>query len=217
MLGLFAARARFIQLPDAGLGHHLILPPPFETYYLFSVYPPRPDYKRPRRGITSSMRIGTLKRLASVGLLIAGGFYMLLIDTSSQPELWAGLGAWILAAIAYEISREQGLVEARIRLTWLLRSWRVAIRVPVHVALVSRDAVAQLLAPRSRRGRFRAVPFGAGGDEPVDAGRRALAEALGSLTPNTIVIGIDTESKLLLVHQLHPQGGREELDPLGLG
>jgi multisubunit Na+/H+ antiporter MnhE subunit len=165
------------------------------------------------------MRIGTLKRLASalVGLLIAGGFYMLLIDTSSQPELWAGLGAWILAAIAYEISREQGLVEARIRLTWLLRSWRVAIRVPVHVALVSRDAVAQLLAPRSRRGRFRAVPFGAGGDEPVDAGRRALAEALGSLTPNTIVIGIDTESKLLLVHQLHPQGGREELDPLGLG
>jgi multisubunit Na+/H+ antiporter MnhE subunit len=160
-----------------------------------------------------------MTRIASalVGLLIAGGFYMLLIDTSSQSELWAGLVAWVLAAVAYEISREQGFTEARFSLRWLAGSWRVAARVPVHVALVSRDAVAQLVSPQRRRGHFRAVGFDAGGKDREDAGRRALAEALGSLAPNTIVIGIDTERKLLLVHQLHRQGGREELDPLGLG
>lgn len=160
-----------------------------------------------------------MKRAASalVGLLIAGGFYMLLIDTSSQPELWAGLGAWILAALGYVVSREQGFAEARIRLGWLARAWRVAVSVPVHVAYVSRDAIAQLFAPRAQRGRFRAVSFEACAEDSDDAGRRALAEALGSLAPNTIVVGIDTERKLLLVHQLHAQGGREELDPLRLG
>jgi multisubunit Na+/H+ antiporter MnhE subunit len=160
-----------------------------------------------------------MKRVASalVGLLIAGGFYMLLIDTSSQPELWAGLGAWILAAVAYEVSREQGFAEARIRLAWLARGWRVAIRIPAHIWLVSRDAITQLFTPDRPRGQFRAVRFDACSDDPGDAGKRALAEALGSLAPNTIVIGIDTERKLLLVHQLHRQGGREELDPLGLG
>jgi hypothetical protein len=149
---------------------------------------------------------------ASVGLLIAGGFYMLLIDTSSHPELWAGLGAWLLAAAMYEISREQGFAEARFDLAWLARVWRVAVRVPSHIALVSGDALMQVFQPRSPRGQFRAVSFEACGEDSVDAGRRALAEALGSFAPNTIVIGVDTERKLLLVHQLHRQGGREELD-----
>ena len=61
------------------------------------------------------------------------------------------------------------------------------------------------------------MPFRAGGDGSRDVGRRALAEGLGSLAPNTIVIGVDDERDLLLVHQLHRSGGREELDVLELG
>jgi hypothetical protein len=40
---------------------------------------------------------------------------------------------------------------------------------------------------------------------------------LGSLAPNTVVIGVDPDRDLLLVRQLHRQGGREQLDVLGLG
>lgn len=61
------------------------------------------------------------------------------------------------------------------------------------------------------------MPFRGGGDGSDDVGRRALAEGLGSLAPNTIVIGIDGENDLLLVHQLHRSGGREQLDVLELG
>jgi multisubunit Na+/H+ antiporter MnhE subunit len=154
---------------------------------------------------------------AALGLLVGGGFYMLLIDTASQPELEAGAAAMLMAAVAYEVSREQGFVEAVISPLWLLRSWRVISRVPVHIALVCFDAVAQIFTRAPRRGRFRAVSFDASGEGAADAGRRALAEALGSLAPNTIVVGIDTDRKLLLVHQLHRQGGRDELDPLRLG
>jgi hypothetical protein len=160
-----------------------------------------------------------MRRLASaaLGLLIGGGFYMLLINTSSQPELEAGAAGMLLAAIAFEISREQGFVEAVISPRWLAGAWRVLARVPVHVALVCFEAIRQLFTFAPRRGSFRAVSFGACDDDARDAGRRALAEALGSLAPNTIVVGVDTERKLLLVHQLHRQGGRDELDPLRLG
>jgi hypothetical protein len=61
------------------------------------------------------------------------------------------------------------------------------------------------------------VPFRRGEDETLDAGRQALAEALGSFAPNTIVVGIDSERELILAHQLRRGGGPEAVDPLGLG
>src|SRR5205807_7671564 len=96
--------------------------------------------------------------------------------------------------------------------------WRVGMRVPGEVAVVSWEAIEQLITPKRTRGAFRAVTFEAeGADDARDAGRRAIAEAFGSFTPNTIVIGIDQDRNLLLVHQLRKQGGREEVDPLRLG
>jgi hypothetical protein len=100
---------------------------------------------------------------------------------------------------------------------WLVGAWRVFARVPVHIAFVCFEAVRQMFTFSARRGSFRAVSFAACSEDNADTGRRALAEALGSLAPNTIVVGVDLERKLLLVHQLHRQGGRDELDPLRLG
>jgi multisubunit Na+/H+ antiporter MnhE subunit len=155
---------------------------------------------------------------ALIGLLLGGGFYLLLIDTTQLPELYAGVGATLLAAIGFEVSRAQGLAEAALPIGGLARSWRLVARLPVEIWLVSVTAVVQLIRPRAQaRGRFRAVPFDAGGDGPGDTGRRALAEALGSLTPNTIVVGVDPDSKLILVHQLRVTGDRDQLDPLQLG
>jgi hypothetical protein len=160
-----------------------------------------------------------MRRTASplLGLLIGGGFYLLLIDAVSSPELYAFIGATLLAGAAYQVSREQGASEAVISPAWLASTWRVLSRIPLHVALVCLDAVSQLFTRTPQRGSFRAVSFAACGDDGPDTGRRALAEALGSLAPNTIVVGVDTERKLVLVHQLHRHGGRDELDPLRLG
>jgi multisubunit Na+/H+ antiporter MnhE subunit len=153
-----------------------------------------------------------------VGVLLACPFYLLLIDTVSTPELYAGLGAVLLAAFAYEVSYAQGFGDAVFRLTWLLPLRRVLANVVPQILVVCREALLQLLKPQRSRGTLRAARFRAGNDENAhDLGRRALAEALGSLTPNTIVIGIDPQSNLLLVHQLRLSGGREQLDPLELG
>jgi hypothetical protein len=154
---------------------------------------------------------------ALLGLVLGGAFYMLLIDTVSLPELYAGAGAVLLAWAAYESARRQHFAEAAIAPAWLGRSGRVLASVPKQIVLISWDALAQLVSPRPARGSFRAVSFAAGGDSSRDVGRRALAEGLGSLAPNTIVIGIDRDRDLLLVHQLRRGGGREQIDVLDLG
>jgi hypothetical protein len=155
--------------------------------------------------------------VAATGFALGASFYLLLVDTTSEVELFVMVAVGMLAAAAFVVSREQAFTEALISPHWLVRSWRIAASVPTHVVFLCREAILQLVRGNATRGVFRAVPFDAGSDdEPRDTGRRAVTEALGSLAPNTIVIGVDPGRDLLLVHQLHRQGGREQLDVLGL-
>ncbi len=152
-----------------------------------------------------------------VGFAFAGGFYLLLIDITSLPELYAGGAAALIAAVGCEAARQGGLGQTTVTWRWVLRGRHAVARVPTDIFWVSHAAIAQLLAPRRRRGVLRAVPFAFG--DPAssrDAGRRALAEALGSLTPNAIVIGIDQQRDLILVHQLRRSGGADAVDVLRL-
>jgi multisubunit Na+/H+ antiporter MnhE subunit len=164
-------------------------------------------------------RIAPLARSAaawSVAWGFAAAFYLLLIDITDLPELIAGAVAAALAATATELARHQRVAGETIRLRWLVGLYRPLLRVPLDIALVSLAALAALSGRRAP-GRFRAVRFRCGEEDQRESGRRALAEAFGSLAPNTIVVGIDSERELLLVHQLHRIGGRGALDLLELG
>ncbi len=154
--------------------------------------------------------------VTAIAVAISAGFYLVLIDTVSLPELCAMAGVLLLCGIGFWLSREQGFAEAEVSFRWLTRAWRPVAQVPSHIALVSWEALGQLMSPRRARGQFRAVRF-EGADTDSDRGRRALTEALGSLAPNTIVVGIDPERNLLLVHQLHRSGDAHTLDVLRLG
>lgn len=151
-----------------------------------------------------------------VAALLTGAFYLLLIDTTSLPELYVLGGVALAGACALLISREQGFTGTRIPPRWLFSGWRVLVRVPADIARLCCAAVAQLLAPLPVRGTFRAVGFTATRASQHDAGRRALTEWIGSVAPNTIVIGIDEDRSLLLVHQLSRQGSAGDVDPLRL-
>ena len=152
-----------------------------------------------------------------VGVLLGGGFYFLLIDTTSLPELYVLAGVAIACAVAFQLAREQDFVEARVLPQWLLSGWRLVWQIPRDIALVCAEALAQLVRPKRTRGVFRAVPFEATAHTPDDTGRRALVESVGSFAPNTIVVGVDDERGMLLVHQLRRHGAPDELDVARLG
>ncbi len=153
----------------------------------------------------------------SIGWAFSAALYLLLIDITDLPELIVGAGAAVLAATGLELAREQGLVGESIRLRWLLRFYRPLLKVATDIVVVSLAAFGALVRRGPQQGTFRAVRFAGGKDRRHESGRRALAEALGSFAPNTLVAGIDEERDLILAHQLRPSGGREAIDPLELG
>jgi hypothetical protein len=155
-----------------------------------------------------------------VAWVFSAALYWLLIDTRQLPELIIGVVAATIAATGAELARSQGIVGERIRARWLLRIHRPLLKMPSDVVSVSRIAVVQLLHVRNRPahvGAFRAFPFRCADVEQLESGRHALAEAFGSLAPNTIVVGVDHESEMILGHQLEPGGGRAAIDVLELG
>jgi hypothetical protein len=152
-----------------------------------------------------------------IAVVLGGAFYLLLIDTTSLPELYVLAGVALACGVGFQLAREQGFVEARIGPGWLLRSWRLIWRIPTDIVIVCWEAVAQLLHPRPSRGVFRATRFAATKETPEDTGRRALAETVGSIAPNTIIVGVDAERGLLLTHQLRRYGPPEDLDVTRLG
>ena len=152
------------------------------------------------------------------GFVLAGALYLLLIDITSLPELIVGAVAAALAATGFELARERqtaGGVRARVR--WLATLHRPLKTVPGDVAMLSLLALRQLVRPQPVNGRFRAVPFRCGNEEELETGRRAMAESFGSFSPNTIIVGVDSQRELILGRQLCPRGGREAIDVLGLG
>jgi hypothetical protein len=153
----------------------------------------------------------------SLGWVFAGALYLLLIDITDLPELIVGAGAATLAATGLELAREQQVAGESIRARWMTRAYRPLLKVPTDIWHVSGAAIVQLLRRDAVVGQFRAVPFRCGEDELHESGRHGLAEGFGSLAPNTIIVGVDSERELILAHQLRRSGGREAIDLLELG
>lgn len=141
-------------------------------------------------------------RSALVGLLIAAPFYLLLIDTTSTPELWAGAAAAVSAAGAYGAAYLESNRNAAIRARWLLAGLRELAGVPAGIWMVCGEVLRQTFRPRASRGNMEVEPFPVGAGDAHDLGRRALNEALRSLTPSLIVLGVDPDSDRLISHRM---------------
>jgi multisubunit Na+/H+ antiporter MnhE subunit len=146
----------------------------------------------------------------------SAALWMVLTDSVRIAELVAGAGVAALAATGFELVRRQRVATQTFRLSLVKRLWRVLLGAVMDVGRLTRAAFSQVVQRRGSRGRVVAIPFRHGGDDPESRGRRAVAVGLGSIAPNSIVIGADRESGLLLVHQLEPTAKPADLDPLGL-
>ncbi|MHB1468242.1 MAG: Na+/H+ antiporter subunit E [Solirubrobacteraceae bacterium] len=129
-----------------------------------------------------------------VGLLAA---WFLLVDTSSIAELLAGAASAAVAAALTVLAREEGLFEPAL---WIGIGFlaRALIRVPADLALLARQLL-RALAGRQSRGRLHEIELELPDSSRGDA-RRAAIELIGSIAPNTIVLGVD--DRHVVVHQL---------------
>jgi hypothetical protein len=150
---------------------------------------------------------GRVRRVAAwlawfAGLLI---LWLLLVGTSQDTERIAGLSAAAIGATAAEVVRSQGLLDFSVEWRWLRRT-------PRHLARVIPDfflVLATLVRPR--RGAFRTLAFPTGGERAVDHGRRAWAGYAASFAPNRLVVDVDPDAGVVLVHDLVPHAASDEV------
>lgn len=131
--------------------------------------------------------------------------WMAYVSNPQRPEIIAGVGAAMMAAVADAVVKERRIVEFFPRVKWLalvfLESWyAVEGTWKIFLALFKR-----VLGKRSEAD-FAAIQFDPGGNDDASQARRALAVTYLTMTPTFVVIGIDRKKRKILLHQISPSG-----------
>lgn len=143
---------------------------------------------------------------------------MWLEDTVALAYLIDGAVAAAIGATGATLVYAERLVAFAPRVGWALRLWRPLAQFGPDLWTLATVLLRALLGGERSPGALRAERFVPTGDVGEASARCALATLAGSFAPNTIVLDVQENDGLILVHQLVPQpGDRASVDPLGLG
>lgn len=144
--------------------------------------------------------------------------WMWLEDTVALANMVDGAVAAAVGATGTALVYAQGLVAFQPRAHWALRAWRPLAQFGPDLWMLAAALVSALRSGERAPGALQAVRFEPAGEPGEVSARCALASAVGSFAPNTIVLGVQARDEVMLVHQLVPQpGDRASVDPLKLG
>jgi hypothetical protein len=133
------------------------------------------------------------------------GWWVVLVGTNAGLELIAGACAALVGALLAFGLRRQGLLRYRFEGRWLAKTLKVPWRVLYEIGAVFWALALHLVGLRRLSSRYRAFDFPAGGNDPGSRGRRAVAEAADSISPNTMPVDVDCERGVALRHELDPR------------
>ena len=142
-------------------------------------------------------------------------FYWLLVFKTEPAELIAGVICGAISATAAELVRTHGSLRFAVP-DWGFMRAIAALPRQTTVDTVKLGAALWRVVVRGEevRGRVVTRPFaGARGKSPEAAGRRAAAKLIGSVSPNTLVVGFAPDKDLVLLHQLVPTDEPPPCDP----
>lgn len=139
--------------------------------------------------------------------------WLVFVFSLSPSELIAGAFAAALGVLATEVVRHRNLIRIDFRLSWFYSLWRLPFDALRESLLAYRFLFDYLL--RRRRSAMNVVALHARTEDSLMRGKRALAVALVSATPNSIALGYDAGQDRLLIHQLYPAPPSPTLHHLG--
>jgi multisubunit Na+/H+ antiporter MnhE subunit len=140
---------------------------------------------------------------SGIEFLFLLGLWMLFVSSTQLAEFAAGIGAAALGAVGDGLVKSKGFAKFRPRVKWLwLFAWEPWYVLRGSAAILW--ALARRLVGKRSQALFRVVPFRSGRDDSESAARRALAVAEVSISPDTIVVGIDLDREFMLLHLIAP-------------
>ncbi|HEY7956933.1 MAG: Na+/H+ antiporter subunit E [Polyangia bacterium] len=131
------------------------------------------------------------------------GLWLLLVEKFTADELLIGAACALLAGAASEVTWRAHLIALAAKPRLLFQIWRLPWSFLVDTLSIFEVLALHLFTSRKAESLLLSVPFEAGeADDPDHAVRRALAIGYTTMTPNFVVIGIDSEKNTLLYHQI---------------
>lgn len=147
--------------------------------------------------------------------LLMLGLWFLFAAKVEPGEILAGIGGAALA-VTGGVAVGRGMdARFKFRPAWLLETWRLPGDVLSDTVLVFKVLFRRIVLLKKPESLMRSVPFDFGGASARSAARRAIALIVTTLSPNSIVIGIDRESRSMLVHQVEESDVPEVTKRLG--
>ncbi len=154
--------------------------------------------------------------LAVVVFLVSIGLYLVFAGEVSGTEAAAGVPAAGLVTVYAGLRHRGASRPMRLRGPWLRLVLSPMASVASDAVRVGVHLLRAVFVPGSHAtGTVSRQPFRSGGEEPADAGRRALVTLASSLAPNGFVLDVAPSVLLpdehaLLMHRLAP--GRPDPD-----
>ena len=151
---------------------------------------------------------GRLIRIVLISIpefCILAVLWMLLVSQMKLTEFWLGLAVALVASVADAVVKSQRLVDFLPHPGWLslifLEPW-YAIEGTWEILL----ALAERIAGKPSQAILKVIEFSPGGDDKASQARRAIAITYFTIPPNFVVLGIDRDRGLMLVHQVSASG-----------
>jgi multisubunit Na+/H+ antiporter MnhE subunit len=140
-------------------------------------------------------------RTVFYALIPSAAMWMLLVGSPTKHEVLVGCFAVVLTALfLFDLQRNY---PESVLLRWkdLLTVWRVLPAICRDTLSVIRVLLADF-AGKPAPSLYRTVRWEHDGAEELRRGRGVLATAAMSASPNTIVLGIDQQTNLMIFHQV---------------
>jgi hypothetical protein len=146
--------------------------------------------------------------------VLLSALYVVLVFKTQFEEYVAGIICGLVSAVGVDMVRTHGSVRFAPGLGWLPGAVRLPREVLADTVLLIRVLWRVIVRREDVRGRFIVLPFpGARGNTPQAAGRRGIAKWIGSVAPNTLVVGFDEHQDRILLHQLVETDEPPRCDP----
>ncbi len=127
--------------------------------------------------------------------------WTIFVGNPTWHEISIGLIAALFGATADDIVKAEDFAPFRPHLRWIvLIFWEAWYALKGAVAAFSE--LARSLTGHKPDAQFLAIPYCYGGDNATAAAKRALFTAYMTISPDTIVVGVDRDKHIALVHQL---------------
>ncbi len=131
--------------------------------------------------------------------------WIIFVGTFSSHELLIGIIAALLAVAGLYMINLQYPATFQPTLKELLSLWSIPWYLLCDTWEIVALATKDILGVQTAKSLFQVVPFRAGNKEdPPATARRVLAVIYTTMTPSTLVLGVNTSDQKLLLHRLEP-------------